>query len=798
MKGLLLFTLLALLSTATSLSPKINNSTRTKKALQAQRRQQSRRNYCFRSLESGGGQVQDQFPIYLDNRKNPDFGGGVSHLISTAYQHKSLYQSCQPILLSFSSSHNSSGSRGEDTMADFNRKNVDIADMIRTSLEEKPILYFQLKLSKQEKPTLSLPQQNTRELLKSLFFRMRTLDHCYFFIIVVTSHISSQQEHNDDDDGSPKEMIPGQVKNLFREALGDIAWMSSSYFLLINLESTSMLQLGQWVTFRNKLEIVCIQQQEKKNNKGPRHKRRLILQTFCSSCVTTQERRTPTLIKAVDFETGENEISLHQEVWPNFVKQGFNLNFVKRALRTRTPVSVQRIQKLMNHVTPMRRLYWEFQKSFNFHQNQETIAWLNGFQKPGQRDFIEEIERGGPFTVGLHFTPLFSVGFERIGYSFPYTEQRLAMLAKRQTPYSKWQILFEELKGYMLPIWTPIVLGASFLIAFSRTGPPPKLYGHRKGLWSFILLKFDWITYLDGTFFSQLMFPSFLQIPVSLSTAIFLVNMAGTLFMGTVRIHIASNLATQQTAKEIQSILQLNPVHVADGLLWKGGRFETNDELARLLPFQNARAAEAEKTSINLQYYYEPSTCVGGLLSKERYVCVAFEDYMNLVLPSLSLDLRRSLYIKIVDDLGTTDWVTIAHNLDFPWAQELTMWTLSLVESGIFQFWVKNMSLAIPDDGVNGGGEGGGESPFESENDDVDSYQAQQEGIQLLVENFQSALAIVVVGFLVELVAYSSSKFNWSGTILGKIYWAFVKACNRYFPTRPKKIRNHQQQRIVW
>ncbi len=329
MKGLLLFTLFALLSTAISLSPKINNSTRPKdSALLAQRRKQQRRNYCFRNLESGdGGQVQAQFPFSLTNRRNTGFAG-ISYLIAKAYQHKSLYQSCQPILLSFSSSTNSSGSLREHTMADFNRENVDIADMIRTtSLEGKPILYFQLKLSKQEDP-----QQNTRELLKNLFFRMRTLDHCYFFIIVVTSHISSQQENNDDDDDNPKEMIPGQAKNLFREALGDIAWMSSSYFLLVNLESPSMLQWGQWITFRNKLEMVCIQQ--KNNNKGPRHKRRLILQTFCSSCITTQERQKPILIKAVDLDTGKNEITLHAEVWPNFVKQGFHLNFVKRALRS--------------------------------------------------------------------------------------------------------------------------------------------------------------------------------------------------------------------------------------------------------------------------------------------------------------------------------------------------------------------------------------------------------------------------------------------------------------------------------
>jgi len=167
MKGLLLFTLLTLLSTAISLSPEINNSTRPKAVVLAPQRQQRRRNYCFNNLEKGGGggQVQDQFPFYLDNTRNTDFGG-VAHLLATIYQYKSLYQSCQPILLSFSSSHNSSGSHRGDTMADFNRKNVDIVDIIRTFLERKPILYFQLKLSKQENPTLSLPQQNTKELLK--------------------------------------------------------------------------------------------------------------------------------------------------------------------------------------------------------------------------------------------------------------------------------------------------------------------------------------------------------------------------------------------------------------------------------------------------------------------------------------------------------------------------------------------------------------------------------------------------------------------------------------------------------
>lgn len=718
----------------------------------AQMKSQRRRNYCYRNPSVRV--VQDLYPFQV----------GLVHLLTSVYQSISASQlSCHPILLAFTSENFYSNS------VEWNKPTtesiLDIIGNLGEGFFNQPILMLRLSLNFSESSSFRLQ-------LRSIFLNTRRSESCYFFIIFALPQKNGNEEQH--------ELIPVRVKTLFQDVVGDRAWVTSSYFLVVNLYSASILNSGQWATYRNKLELVCVLSRRNPNdnqNENP-GAIRLILQTFCSSCITKREKQSPVLIQSMN-PINQRKLLLNAQLFPNFMPQGFLLHIVKRALRYRTPESLVRIQALMDQVTPIRLLYRELKKSFHFDKGSDTFAWLNGFQKPGQRDFVEELELGGPFSIGLQFTPLYSIGYERIAFTFPYTEQRLALLAKKQTPLSKWQIIFEEVQDTILPVVISTVVVTSIIIAaFKRRPPPENRRGDQAETSSYWFLLHDWLIYMNEIFFCQGMFPASWKIPRCLGTIILLVNMSGTLYTGLIRIHIATDLTTEEKAKDIQSILQLNPTFVKDGLLWTGGRFESNDELTRLLPFQNARAAEAEKTSINLQYFYEPPSCVRQILTKERYVCVAFEEYMQLVMPSLPVDTRRALYLKSVTDLGVSDWVTIAHNRDFPWANELTMWTLALVESGIFEFWIRNMSLNIPKSGNDGDDEN--EASLDA-NEDVDSHQAQQEGMERLGENFGRAVGILVLGFFLELLAFSLRKYELRSTRLWKFLLSTVPIMDRFY-----------------
>ncbi|CAL8092569.1 unnamed protein product [Orchesella dallaii] len=637
-------------------------------------------------------------------------------------------------------------------------------------VHREPIILLQLSLSN---PHSNLTLHSMQRKLTSLY--SRRAQSCYFFVILVPPQNKQLQTPI-----PQQSIIPLQIYDLFRTSLG-AAWFSSSYFLVANLMSSSILDGEGWHKFKNKLELICVQIDYKETHQS---NPRLILQTVCSSC---NDPLTTVLISGIDPYTGRVQ-QLSPQLFPNFMSRGFDAVWVERSLRFQMPASVERTKKSLDHILPKYLLYNEMKKAFGFSPTRVVNAWVNGYKRSGLRDYVKEIENGGPLALGHHFTPL-ETKSTKIGFTFPYMENRLGMLTKRMKALSKWQILFEEVQNTLIPIAIPSICLASFILTF-RTLNFKNLHDHhlygRHRIYTknpfFLSVYLDWVFNLVSIFYSQLSLANLRnqRITPLPYLILFLVSLPGTLYMGLVRVRIATDLTTEAKGQEIKSIFQLDPSKASSKQeLWGGGRLETNAEISRLLPFQNAQQAEHEQeVLVNLKYFYDPIACINSILQKEKYVCIAFEEYIQLVIPTLPADIRKQLAVKSVTDLGTSEWLSVAYNKDFPWAHELTMFVLHVVESGIFDFWIRNLSLAIPEANPNAE-DGFDEKGGEGDRQDFDSYEVQHEGLMRFGENFGMGVVLIVIAFLVEFAGFTVIKIMRERGVVGKMRNGFGRIYHR-------------------